>query len=255
MITLSEGGADHVDCWSLCETGIEEVEPGSDPLSGNLVASVAETSSGVYELLLDRPISAGHWSTVTFFGDGSEVSYASLPADANADGLSTSGDITALINYINGADTPPYGLYSTDINHSGVASSPDINRLIDLLNGAGTFITWITRSLPTNTCAAQSAMGGGEGGTASLTAAGGSGQASAELSDAVVLFFVTTNPSGAEAESDAIKAAAANTEFYVEHYSDAERIALADILEDSNLTFASALGASAAATAAETLRP
>ena len=147
IVTLTAGGANHVDCWSLCETGIEEVEPGSDPLSGNLVASVAETSSGVYELLLDRPISAGHWSTVTFFGDGSEVS------------------------------------------------------------------------------------------------------------DAVVVFFVTTNPSGAEAESDAIKAAAANTEFYVEHYSDAERIALADILEDSNLTFAGALGASAAATAAETLRP
>lgn len=147
IVTLTAGGADHVDCWSLCETGIEEVEPGSDPLSGNLVASVAETSSGVYELLLDRPISAGHWSTVTFFGDGSEVS------------------------------------------------------------------------------------------------------------DAVVLFFVTTNPSGAEAESDAIKAAAAIIEFYVEHYSDAERIALADILEDSNLTFAGALGAFAAATAAETLRP
>ena len=254
-ITLTEGGANNVDCWSLCETGIEQVEVGTDPLSANFVASVTETSSGVYEILLDRPISAGHFSTVTFFGDGSEVSYASLPADANADGLSSFNDFFSLINYINGTQTPPHGFYSTDINHSGVTNSQDLTRLIDLLNGAGTFITWMTKSLPTNTCEAQSAMGGGGGGTSSLTSSPDPGQANAALSDAAVLFFAATNPSGAEAESDFMEVAMSLTAFYVEHFSDAERVALADRLEDSNLTFASTVGANAAATTAETLRP
>ena len=256
-VTLTVGGANHVDCWSLCETGIEQVEVGTDPLSDNFVASVAETSSGVYEILLDRPISAGHWSTVTFFGDGCEVSYASLPADANADGLSASNDITAIINYINGVDTPPYGLYSTDINHSGVASSADITRLIDLLNGAGTFITWITKSLPTNTCATQSGAGGGGGGGGNemVEPLPNPAPANAELSDAFVTFLTITDPSGVEAENDFLRAAQAISAFCAAHHSDAERVALADRLEDSNLTFASALAAAAAATAAETLCP
>jgi len=125
-------GADNPECWELCETGIEQVETGTDPLNDNFVESVDEFSLGKYKVYLDRPISAGHWTTITYLGDGNEVSYASLPADANGDGLSHPVSyMLALINYINQVQTPPHGSYSTDIDHSGVTNAQDISRLTD----------------------------------------------------------------------------------------------------------------------------
>ena len=60
------------------------------------------------------------------------MSYASLPADANADGVSNGIDILDLLDYLNGVSVPPYGTYSTDINHSGLFTQADIFREIDL---------------------------------------------------------------------------------------------------------------------------
>jgi len=153
-ITLSESGAGGVLCWQLCETGIEAVDTGEScpSLSANFVKSVTETSTGVYELVLDRPISAGEWTTISYLGDDSYVTYASLPADAEADGQSASDDYTAIINYLNEVATPPYGVYSTDMDHSEAFNSSDALRLLDLLNGAGKFTSWYGATLPTNTC-------------------------------------------------------------------------------------------------------
>ncbi|MCH9033475.1 MAG: VCBS repeat-containing protein, partial [Planctomycetes bacterium] len=60
-------GAENPACWDLCETWIEEVEVGP-PLDANFIVSVTEVGSGIYEIFLDRPISAGHWTTITYEG-------------------------------------------------------------------------------------------------------------------------------------------------------------------------------------------
>ncbi len=153
-ITLSEGGANNLDCWELCETDVEDVDTGQgcSTLSANAIDSVTETSSGVYEIVLERPISAGEWTTITYLGDDSYVAYASLPADANADEYAGPSDITALINYLNEVAEPPFGDYSCDMDHSTVCGPPDITRLIDLRNGSSKFIAWSSKTLPSNTC-------------------------------------------------------------------------------------------------------
>jgi cytoskeletal protein CcmA (bactofilin family) len=153
-ITLSEGGANNLDCWELCETGIEAVDTGQgcSTLSANAIDTLTETTPGVYEIVLERPISAGEWTTITYLGDDSYVTYASLPADANADETSAPADITALIDYLNEVDTPPYGDYSCDMDHSDACGPSDITRLSDLLNGTSKFISWNNVPLPSNTC-------------------------------------------------------------------------------------------------------
>ena len=119
---------------------------------------MTDTGSGVYEILLERPISAGHWTTITHEGDGSYVTYSSLPADANDSGTSMSNDILEHIDCcLNQICTPTPGDYICDTNHSGVVTSADLLRLIDLLNGAGTFIVWNAKTISSNDSA-----GGGE---------------------------------------------------------------------------------------------
>jgi hypothetical protein len=79
-ISLNVHAASCPVCWELCETGIETVESGPT-LSANRIVSVTERANepGVYELLLDRPISAGEWTTIRYLGGGNPISYASLP--------------------------------------------------------------------------------------------------------------------------------------------------------------------------------
>lgn len=254
IATVSFDCVDDPAFWGLVETGIENVEAGTDPLDPNFIFSVTRIGLDQYEILLDRPISGGHWTEIIFLPTDESVCLASLPADANGDGLSASGDITALIDYINGVDTPPHGFYSTDINHSGLTSPTDINRLIDLLNGAGTFIVWITTSLPSSLCSAQSSMGGGGGGTSSLTSSADPGQANAELSDAFVTFLTTQTPADLQAANDFGAAVQSITAFCMNLFSEAELAAVADRLDDPTLVFASDAGTEAAAVVVETIR-
>lgn len=153
--SATEGVINH-DCWTLCETGIEQTD--GDPLDPNQLVCVTDMGSGVYEILLERPISAGHWTTITHEGDGSYVTYSSLPADANESGTSMSNDIFEHIDCcLNQICSPTPGDYICDTNHSGVVTSADLVRLIDLLNGASTFIVWNAKSISSNDC-----PGGGE---------------------------------------------------------------------------------------------
>lgn len=252
-------GSDYADgsvFWGLVETGIEQVESGTDPLDPNFIFSVTRIGMDQYEILLDRPISGGHWTEIIFLPTDESVCLASLPADANGGGLSESGDVTALINFINLIPPPPpHGFYSTDINHSGVTTPVDITRLFDLLNGASTFIVWITKQLPTTgNCDVQSAMGGGGGGSASATSSAEPGQGNAELSDAFVTFLTTQTPANLQEENDFAAAAQSIMAFCMGLFSDAELAALADRLDDPALVFASDAGADAAAAVVETIR-
>jgi len=252
---LGVAGADKLECWSLVETGIEPVDPGTPtpPLTGNFVEDVTETSTGVYEIRLNRPISGGEWTTITYLGEeGRVVTYGSLPANANGDEVSNSGDITSLINYINQAQQPPWGAYSTGIDHSGYTNSQDILRLIDLLNGAGAYVAWLGGTLDNDHCNPQSAMGGGTT-SAELTEPDDvarvvdTAQENRELADAFVLFVTAFDSVDAQSRDEFFEVVHALTYYCLGVFNDAELAALADRLEDKDLVFASHAGEKAAA--------
>lgn len=130
--------------FSLSETGGDGVPPN---ITG--VSVLAGTS---VRLDFDAPIETNAWTVVTHIASGTHTCIGYLPADASQDGLSSAGDITALINSLN--LVPGFILpdYATDINRSDLTSGQDILRLIDLLNGAGDFDPWITQTLPAMPC-------------------------------------------------------------------------------------------------------
>lgn len=251
IITLSEGGANNLDCWALCETGIEEVDTGAGcgTLDANAIKTLTETSTGVYEIVLDRPISAGHWTTVTYRGDDTYVSYASLPADANADETSSSVDILDHIDCcLNHTCTPPFGNYSCDIDHSGAVNSSDLLTLIDLLNGSGKFIVWNGESLPANSCPGDNfRSGGGE-----AQSSEGDNQ---QLADWFVNYLTTADPQGGAGIDEFHAIVESVTQWCVDHFNGDERTALADRLSDPTLKFASDAGAKAASMVVEVITP
>ncbi|UCE58663.1 MAG: hypothetical protein JSU63_14615 [Phycisphaerales bacterium] len=135
---MASGPADAADpsCWSLCET---QAEGGA-----NGIASVTEDTPGNYTITLDRRITPGAVTKITYTPDSDPASvgtFTSLPADSTADGVSNTADILGLIDCcLNLVCTPPWGMvYSCDIDQSAVVNTADILRLIDLLNGAGQF--------------------------------------------------------------------------------------------------------------------
>lgn len=138
IVVAAPDGAD-VDqgiCWSLCETDLEGAP--------NSIASVADNTDGTFTITLDRRITPGAVTTVTYAStsDNTIVTgrFTSLPADSSNSGVSSTADILSLIDCcLNQVCEPPFGIYSCDIDHSQVHNTADILRLIDLLNGAGQF--------------------------------------------------------------------------------------------------------------------
>lgn len=233
-IELSVSGAVDLSAWELCETGIETVESPTSPLAPNSIFSVTEPIPGVYEILLDRPISGGHWSSITYLGDGSSVTWASLPMDVNGNG---DVDVTDISNL--GGLTPSsggiHGLYSCDIDHNGACESEDYPAGLDVIFGIETFIYWRGHTLPANTCpgGAQGAMGGGTGGQGiTLTSAEAFTEAFAEL-----LSTATLPDAKADAEFD--RFITAMIDWAVSRLTLDERRAAADKLQDRSVTFAS----------------
>ena len=130
-------GAD-TTCWSLCETDDGGLGP-------NGIASVVDNGGNSYTITLDRPITAGAATTLTYTPDviaASAGTFIAHPGNVNGDTQTTPLDILAAIDYLNGVANPPWGIYSTDTNHDGGFGPADILRVIDLLNGAGQFDVW-----------------------------------------------------------------------------------------------------------------
>ncbi|UCE59548.1 MAG: hypothetical protein JSU63_19155 [Phycisphaerales bacterium] len=129
-------GAADLICWELCETLVEG--------AANDIASVTEGTPGNYTITLNRRITPGAVTKVTYLPVSGAVSvgtFISLPADSTADGVSNTADILGLIDCcLNQVCTPAWGVYSCDIDNSAVVNTADILRLIDLLNGAGQFV-------------------------------------------------------------------------------------------------------------------
>lgn len=232
--SATEGVINH-DCWTLCESGIEDTE--GDPLDPNQVVCVTDTGNGDYEILLERPISAGHWTTITHEGDGSYVTYSSLPADANDSGTSMANDITEHINCcLNQVCTPAHGDYTCDTDHSGLASFPDVLRLIDLLNGAGSFVVWNATTISSNDCpgGGESAMMGPGSGNSLTTEAENVNY----IDDLVGLLQRLENNDRMD-QAGLIELVIALTDYAGNILSRDERNDLADRLSDASLTFAS----------------
>jgi len=162
-VTLSSAvaGAANPACWSLCETGIEETE--GLPLSANSIHSITGVGSGVYEILLDRPIYAGHWTAITYLGGGGSASYGSLPADVNESLVSNATDV---LDHIDNCPPQSTDLYHCDTDHSGQVNSTDLLEVIDLLNGAAFHLEWNNVAIAIDACGdcgMSAAMATGEG--------------------------------------------------------------------------------------------
>ncbi|UCE60987.1 MAG: hypothetical protein JSU63_04395 [Phycisphaerales bacterium] len=141
--------ADNLDCWTLCETVVEG--------TANSIGSIVDDGRGNYTITLNRRISPGAVTTLTYTPDAGAAStgtFTSLPADSSADGVSNTADILSLIDCcLNAVCTPAWGVYSCDIDQSAVVNTADILRLIDLLNGAGQFVQpWNLASPVTTGC-------------------------------------------------------------------------------------------------------
>ena len=182
--------AGHGRCWKLCETGIEPVsDEYFQPLTDNRLRSITEDPPGTYKILLDRPISGGYWTTISYLGDatgGSVTQYASLPCDANNDDIAEAlttctecdsicelDDVEFWVECCFQSDCPepyedpPFGDYSCNIDHGvpGNWGFLDLGYLIQMLQGRGTWYLWECWTLDEySTCegGGQQMMAGGE---------------------------------------------------------------------------------------------
>jgi len=144
-IQLSPGvtGADH--CFRLCET------LGDGLLGFNNIGPVTDLGGGAYSIVLDRAITAGGVTTISYTGGGSFVQYTSHPANVNGDSSASPSDILDLIDNLNGVLVPPLSdPYGCDLDRSNVCAPADILTLIDLLNGANGWIPWNGSQRPVN---------------------------------------------------------------------------------------------------------
>ncbi len=111
-----------------------------------IVAAVPITAN-VIRLMFSERIEPGAWTIITHLSSGYSTAMGYLPADVGADGMSSSSDILALIDALNGVGDPLPD-WSTDTNRSGLTDPSDILQVIDLLNGAGSYDPWNGVSLP-----------------------------------------------------------------------------------------------------------
>lgn len=138
-------GATAVECWCLCETTEDAA------LGRNSISCVEELGNGFYRIHLQRPITTHQITTISYKTSSNFMTYVSHPANVNGDSSSHPTDILALIDYLNGVGSVPWGKWSCDLDRSGLCAPADIITLIDMLNGANGFATWSGTSKPTST--------------------------------------------------------------------------------------------------------
>lgn len=111
------------------------------------IASVTPAGNSA-SVVLDSRIPPGKWTRITHTPSGTSVRIGYLPGDVNADRTTSPVDILKIIDALNGAFQPPFGIMSTDIDRSGVTNPADVLRVIDLLNGADCYDSWNGATLP-----------------------------------------------------------------------------------------------------------
>lgn len=90
----------------------------------------------------DRTIPTQRWTCVTYQPTGDQSCSGFLPADTNADGVSSVDDISSVIDNLNGRIDPPLPTHQCDVDRSGMCGPLDILRIVDLLNGAEEYDEW-----------------------------------------------------------------------------------------------------------------
>jgi len=126
-----------VDCWSLCETAVEDLSP-------NDIDGINEAAGGggisTYTITLLRRITPGAVTTITYESTVPQTgTFTSLPADSDESGDSSTADIAALIACCYNGGCPSPSKYSCDIDHSGSITGEDALRLVDLLSDVEVF--------------------------------------------------------------------------------------------------------------------
>ncbi len=153
ILVAAPPGADIMHCWTLCETEIIT--------TANLIKDITDSGDGTFTIQLDRPITPGAATTITYMsmdGVASTGIFIAHPANVNADPVADPADVNMLIDILSGAVPPPYGSYSADCDHSGSITPADLLCVLDLLNGAdayalewnGTPLPWLGDCLPSD---------------------------------------------------------------------------------------------------------
>jgi hypothetical protein len=151
-------GCDDPSCWSLCETG-GGAPPGIVSVGPDLFIE------GTYVLQLDRPLTPGEATTVTYTdhlgGGQTTATFYVHPANVDGDDFATGADVAAFIdcclNQQCTAEMIAQQTYRCDIDHNGTIAPADLLREIDLLNGAEMHAPWLGTPKPSadGICPAQ----------------------------------------------------------------------------------------------------
>lgn len=131
------------ECWSVCESPANS--------SSVEIVEVSESPPGTYTIQLNRPITAGAVTMISYLDDDSQLSkgrFISHPGNVDGNAYTLPSDILSVVDHINGYRPAPWGKYSTDLDYSGAVLPADILTLIDLLNGTNGFAAWNGTPLP-----------------------------------------------------------------------------------------------------------
>ncbi|MHC5108257.1 MAG: hypothetical protein ACYTHJ_00085 [Planctomycetota bacterium] len=145
IILSGPSGASQGCCWSVCES--------ADSATGNEIQRVEDNGDGTYTLVLQRPLTPGATTTVTYVGANDTGAIVVHPGNVNGDVIADGADVVAMTACLDDAAACVHGTASCDTDRDGVCGPDDLLRLIDLLNGAEMFTPWLDTPLPgTGTC-------------------------------------------------------------------------------------------------------
>ncbi len=134
ILVEASAGAAKPECWTLSETKVIGFP--------NSIADVVDNEDGTVSLHLERPITPGAITEITYTrrdGRRSNVLFRSHPGNVDGNEIAYYTDVSAFIAVINGTATVRWGEYGTDCDHSGNTTPADLLCVIDLLNGAGAY--------------------------------------------------------------------------------------------------------------------
>jgi hypothetical protein len=159
ILARAPAGAD-ARCWTLQQTDANpHLRPPYPPeLETNDILEVFDDNSGLYQIVLRRPITPGELTTITYtneLGSASTGCFTSHPGNVNGGATAGPKDINVLIDILSGDDPAQWRMSSVDIDHSGALAPGDLLRAIDLLNGAGPYAPgWngTTRQMDAESC-------------------------------------------------------------------------------------------------------
>jgi len=90
------------------------------------------TEGETLAVLLDRPIRAGAWTTITHKHSSTSTRIGRFPGDVDGNGTTDTNDLLALLDAINGVRKLPE--YQFDIDGNGAPGPGDLLRLLDIIS-------------------------------------------------------------------------------------------------------------------------